>query len=339
MATRLIAILSCLLALRAPADSVTLLSRATLDPSCDVTLSDVAVLDGPAAIAMSDLVVLPAAQIDTTSPWFTVDIQRLRDAISPLDAHTRAVLNISGRACVVRVRAVNDEDVSEQSSHPIRALDPARANVRAHVEAALVNYFQVPASELRLEFEDRDADLLNLKTDDRAVHARIAGLSSRIPVVVTVYDGQTIAASGTVRITTHVLREVAVAASPIRRAETITPDMLRNEQRWLPADAEPCSAESLIGAVARRSIDADQAIDASAAQPPIAIHRGDVVVVHCVLGSIVIEERARARHAARDGEPLELESLDGAKRRFLARAAGPGRAVLIEGPIGPERHS
>ena len=61
------------------------------------------------------------------------------------------------------------------------------------------------------------------------------------------------------------------------------------------------------------------------------IERGQDVSVRTVHGSVVVSTTARARGDARMGELIELESKDGSRRRFTARVAGPGRAVMAGG--------
>ena len=70
-------------------------------------------------------------------------------------------------------------------------------------------------------------------------------------------------------------------------------------------------------------------------EAPIVIKRGDLVNIHCISGSILIElQRMRARRDGREGETIEFESADGKRTRLQARVSGPGRAVIVATSVG-----
>jgi len=81
--------------------------------------------------------------------------------------------------------------------------------------------------------------------------------------------------------------------------------------------------------VLRSVVRPGEPIETSAIEAPILIDRGEIVVVHCIAGTIIIEQRARAKGRGRDGEVIAFESLDSPRRIFSARVSGPGRAVVV----------
>ncbi len=83
-----------------------------------------------------------------------------------------------------------------------------------------------------------------------------------------------------------------------------------------------------VGAKAGARLAAAQVLYSCDVQSPLACKRGDLVVVHCVSGSIVVKMKAKALAGARDGELVQVVAED-SKTPITVRMNGPQRAVLV----------
>jgi flagella basal body P-ring formation protein FlgA len=132
---------------------------------------------------------------------------------------------------------------------------------------------------------------------------------------------------------------VAIARTPIRRGETITAADVAFEPQWIASTQRPAAPSIVIGSAAKAQMQAGQVMLDRDIHAPVVVSRGDIVSVHVVSGSLVVESRARALASARDGEIVEFESLDPNARqrsKFKARMNGRGRAVMLAETIsGP----
>jgi flagella basal body P-ring formation protein FlgA len=182
-------------------------------------------------------------------------------------------------------------------------------------------------ADLQLTFSPEDRDFLSQSTAGRTVEVRATAMSDKLPLAVTVYEGERIVASRTIRVGVQVRRLVVIATCEKRRGETIAREDLAAETQWVALTASPATIDQLAGAVVRTRIPMGQAIQTGDVSPPIIVNKGDQVTVHCVSGSVVLTTRARAMAQARDGESIEFQALD-SKRRFTARMNGKGRAVV-----------
>jgi flagella basal body P-ring formation protein FlgA len=187
---------------------------------------------------------------------------------------------------------------------------------------------------VRIAFAPEDNDFLSLPTTGRIAEVKTTAASERLPLAVTLYEGERIIASRTIRVAVTVRRQVPLAASAKRKGDTLEKDDLNVEEQWLPLGSTPAQPDQLIGAVLRSRLNPGQAISTDDVAPPIVANKGDQVTVHCISGGVVVTTRARAMSAAHDGDVIEFEALD-SKRRFTARMNGRGRAV-VSTPDSPE---
>ena len=101
---------------------------------------------------------------------------------------------------------------------------------------------------------------------------------------------------------------------------------------WLAPDAHAVPIDEAVGLVIRSRLDAGEILDRGSVDSPIAIEKGDIVIVHVVSRTVVLRREARALADGRIGETIELEPLTGGRDRFVARVDSPGRAVVVIDP-------
>lgn len=316
----------------ARADSVTLRATARVEPNSPITLGDVARLDGPLAMRLAGLVVLDslgdAAVADGALAGVTLgQVQRV---IKQDGRVSLGRVELRGGRCVLLARnTAQPIGAKTESSAPAPAA--IEGTVRARVERTIRETFGVAPEDLRIGFRASDEALLATPIAGRTVSVRVIGRSSRLPLGVMVYQGERIVASGSVRATVSVRRTVVVAAGLLRRGDRPVRSRLRVEQRWVEPTLQPAPLDRVLASAVRTTVHADEPIELAHIESPVLIERGEIVVVHCVAGTILIEQRARAKSPGRDGQIITFESLDEPRRLFTARVSGPGRAVVVAG--------
>ncbi len=330
MAAAAVALLS--LARPSLGQTVTLLGAARIDPSGPVLLGDIAHIEGEGAEALAGVVIVedPARELALSNGPLMVRLDRVRESIERSGKARRSTLALQGRSCVIvpirRVEAGPSlEKVEEDKPDPSHL---GRPTVRGGIERYLLDIFGVRPSEARFSFEDRDEAFLAETTIGRHMAVRRVGSSARVPVAVTVYDGESIVASGTVRVTVLLKRDVLVATRPVSRGVRLDSGVVRAETRWVPPTIDPAPADEAIGSVLVDPRVEGQIVERRNLEPPVMVRRGDIVKIHCVAGTVVIELDARARTDGREGDVIEFEPMDGTRRRINARVSGPGQAVV-----------
>ena len=334
------------LSVGAGADTITLRAWASLPrDAAEARLADVADLEGAHAQALAQTVVLADAgrAVRTGGGSATVDMQTVRAALDGVKVNWGRVA-LRGSACVVRF-APEPAPRASDSAKPVAKADrgPAPATpvdpgtVRAVVARRLADLFGVGTEDLRITFDPGTESLLAMRADapGRVVEVRpgASGASSRVPVQITVYDGDRVAASGLAQADTLLRKQAVVLTSPLRKGETISEGHLREEERWVTAGegAGVTTVADVVGGQARSRMSPGTVLRSDSVLKPVVVRKGDLVVVHAVSGGLVVRTPARAMSEGREGEVIEFR-LEKSKKTFTARVDGKGRAVLAVGP-------
>lgn len=325
---RLILIVLALAGVRASAGTVELRASARVEAGSDVTLAHVARLTGEDAKALGDLVILHADDPALARGSAPVEIGLVRSLIDGRGVNW-GLLTLRGGRCDVRVRAP-ERARAERASEPAPEVTPADGapTVRTFVEQRLRETFGVEdPAQMRVRFDDRDADLLGMALEGRLVDAHTTGSSSRVPISVTVYEGDRLIERRHVRAEVLVEREVCVLRAPVRRGERLTSEAVTTERRWLATDVSPLGLEDALGAEAKSPIEAGVVLEGRHVEAPIVVRRGGLVIVHYLSGPVILKTKARAMSDGRVGEKILFEAL-GTRRRLMARVDSADRAVV-----------
>lgn len=330
--------------------SVTLRAKAELAVNAqEVRLADVADLSGDEALTLG-AVVVGRVTADAGRGAMRVGLAEVRSALEAAGVNWGRV-TLRGSTCEVGVgggdrgktisRAEERRPGDDRGRpRPIDMTGPA--TVRTLIAARIAVAHGVSADRVRLGFEAADGDVLSMPAADGAGRRRVnidfggSPRSARVPVTVTIYDGERIELNRTVQAEVHVRRAVVKAATTLDRGRVIGTGDVLSEDRWGPPGRSAGAGlgiDDVVGQVATRRINAGQEIDRDDVGAALACKRGDTVLVHCLSGSVVVKVRARAMSAARDGELVELkrEGADRDEKPFIARMSGRGRAVLETG--------
>lgn len=295
-----------------------------------VTLADVADLAGEEAtrLASTPLTeIWPAADKDG---WRRLDVEQVRSVLSARKDVNWGRVTLVGHVCMAR------RDDPEPTKPEAKSAEPSKApeeiddtgTVRATVRAKVAEVLRASPDRLRLKFEDHDRELLGMAVAGRFVEVQPVGQSDRMPMQVTVYEGERIIASGTVRVDVRVKRPVLVVRQGLSRGQKIGPEDVTSDEQWLPAKTRPATAASVIGTVAKTAVRAGKVLEEADAESPVIVRKGDLVAVHCLAGLVKVETIGRAMQNGRDGEVVPFQAQD-SKRVFQARMSGHGRAVAV----------
>lgn len=306
--------------------TVTLRATVRLAPDADVTLGTLAHIEGDQADRIASLPI-PSDRI-SAGAWTELNAKAVRDAISASSAFEGSIVvvgqrvNLTRRAEAAATQTTNTAPAAKQA--------PTVVTVRDHLESWLRARFRAEPDKIRFTFQERDTDTITTPTDGRKVGVVEIGASGRIALRVTVYEDDRIVLTESIRVGVELQSPAAITERPLRRGTAVAETDVRFEPVWHDPTEPPASPDAVIGKVLSHSIDPGKMLRADHLERPVMIERGQDVSVRAVRGTIVVTTTARARNDAMMGELVELEAKDGSRRRFTARVAGPGRAVMSE---------
>lgn len=320
------------------ADTVTIKPGVTLENKGPVTLEMIATLDGPRALALADVIIAetPDDLQSAGSPSSRMlDLRTIRDAISKEPGVNWAFISIRGRGVTLTLPSAQPIDLGTEDvpglAKPARTglTDLPAGSVGAFARSVVRSILRVPDKDLRIVWPVRHAEFLTLPVGTQTLHVQPIGTSDRMPLLFTVYDGDRIVRTERVRAEIRVRRDVHVMSKPLRRGLEIGPADFTSRSSWVGPGADPAS--DVIGQVTSRRLEPGSIIQIGDVTPPLVIERGELIMLHCIAGAVAIKSPARALSDARDGETISVE-MESTGRRVVARASGPGTAVLVVHP-------
>src|SRR3954462_309370 len=189
-----------------------------------VLLEQVATLEGPDAEALAKAVVLQRSE--RAQGEAVVSQEQVRASLRSAGRPNWARLVVRGAAC-----RVLPEGASPLLPRPALAAAPKAAppvdpagTIRAAVILRVAQVARAPVADLRLAFSPEDDAFLNQAVSGRTLEIRPTAASERLPLAITIYEGDRIVASQTIRVGVEARRLVAVAAAPKRRGDDLGKD-------------------------------------------------------------------------------------------------------------------
>lgn len=335
--------LAALVALGAAADTITLKSGARTEPGSPVLLRDIAVLEGAHANELGDVEIVAAGNPQAANA-VEVGIDQVRDAIKAARPNARfGALAFSGDRCTVRANraaTVTPEPqtpkasaLSKASSIEWRTASDLRdSSVRSAVASRLVSFLKADATEVRLSFAAGDDKLLNLDANGHTLDIQPTGLGTQVPVMIRVFEGERIAAAGTVRVRVEQRRPIVAARESLKRGDTVTPDRVLQEIRWVAPGERYAASEQVVGMVVKNRIEPGQVFVEDDVEPAVVIRRGDICSIACLSGSIVLNIKARALANGREGDTIEFAPTANPRSKVRAKVIGAGQGVINAEP-------
>lgn len=306
--------------------TITLRPRTAMQTSGEVTLRMMADLSGPEAEALGDLVVVPSASFED---GLVVGVGRIRELIEKSPGVNFGRLTLSGSACKLSLhKELFEAPTASSPTIPADSSSSSGADtVRTRIMGKLAEHFGVSEEDIRIELEDRSSPILNVPIQGRIVVIDAAANGDRIPLQIRIFEGDRLLETGTVRTKPMIRREVNRTLLTIGKGDSVDETKVTRSTDWLPPSVVPASIELLSGKQACTRISEGQIVEERHVKPPQVINRGDICLVDCISGGMVVQVRARALANGRDGETISFQSLTG-KRAFQARVAGQERAVM-----------
>lgn len=329
---QLVAVLALAIASGVRADSITLRASAQATLGTPLRLADIAALEGPDAARLADTVIVADAREKAGQHTrFDVSLNDVRDALADASVNWGR-LTLRGSTCTVRVRAPQTSSETGAESTAATATDaPSGPVVGDTVRGALRNALGVADENLRIEWDGRDASFLRRPAWGLRIETQPATSSSsaRQTIIVRLYEGQTLLDERSIRADVEVNTQVLTLKRQIERRETIRAEDVAAQRVWLaPSGSRPISEPAdAIGRVAESRLEAGLILRESDVEQPIAVQRGERVIVHCISGGIALKAKARALADGRIGQFVEMR-LEGRNGTFMAKVSGHGVAVL-----------
>ncbi len=324
---------------QAQENTISVRASARIQQAGPVTLGEIATLAGPEALRLKALVVVDDFTKEAGADGeLRIEFSRVRTTIEKHPGVNMGRLMLSGGASTVRLESAQQQpETSTEGMHKGTALsntatdakasEPA-SGLRARVVERIAQTLETTASNVKLEFPASDASILATSLSGRTVTITPAGAGAQMPVNVRIFEGARIVASGTLRPTVQVRREVLVALAELNRGDGINATTAASETRWISASESPADPVTSTGMTVRTRIASGEVIPARGLESPVIVARGDLISVDCVSGTFVVRAQARAMGPGRVGDVIEFRT-QGSSRTFRARIDAPGRAVMV----------
>jgi flagella basal body P-ring formation protein FlgA len=301
-------------------DTITLRSVVHVQPGSSLTIADVADTDAQDTAFMS--LSLPARRIGGH-----ITASDLREVLEKARGVNLGRLRIRGGPCEIREAPRRSRQVAQAEPEMPRSSNAPR--VRDVIPLHLSRLFSASPDDIRVVFDETDANLLNTPISERTLSVHPLGGGVRVPLEVRIFENDRLVLSGRVLAEVLVRREVFEAATLIPRGTVLSEDKVRRTTRWMAVPESPADAGSL-GQVVRTRIEPGEIIRARDVESPVIVKRGEIISVDCIAGGVLVRTSARATQPARNGDVITLQALN-SKRTFQARISGPGQAVLVLG--------
>lgn len=318
-------------------DAVQLRQSVRLASGEAVRVGDVATLTGPEAQKLQDVVITgvdPVRAGESTS----VSMDALRSAIDL--AASKGVVNagrlsISGSQCRVTTMGVVEAIPAEQATTvkplPATAAEAAAQSadtIRTMIIAKAVEAAGLPAADVRVLFETRDASLLDKSVSGRVATITSSGSGEKLVYSVRLYEHEALVSQGEVRVGVTVRREVAVVTSTLDRGSSLAASDFTVQEQWLPLTRKPAPIAEIEGTVLKGRLNAGDVIESRQIEDPLSVKKGDQIVVDCINGGIVLRTIAIATASGRQGEIIAAETVEW-HSGILVRLGKSGHGVAV----------
>jgi flagella basal body P-ring formation protein FlgA len=319
-----------------------------------ITLADVAEMDGPQARALADLAIA-----EVTGAEVEITVAQVRRALGQAGVNWGR-LNLSGRRTLVRASRVQGT-APPMAMSALSLTDPSRpqraapapegivaadlageATLRGDLARFLATALQVPADALRLRFQPGDEQALRAPTSmfrfEKQPHGQLD--NETVEMTIRAWKGNRIEETRVLRIGLERRAEALAATCDIARGDVVRASDVETIVQWMPprAAAGLAGIEDLGDATAADHVAPGQVLHKTSLRPPLLVRRGDLLVVRCLVGGLVVSLKAEARADAARGETIPMRK-PRERETFLATVTRPGEAVVDlgkdEGTEGP----
>lgn len=325
-------------------DSVQLRPTCRVQSVATLTLGDVAELKGSQASKLGAIAL--TARTEPGQKELVVGIQDVRSAI---DAHARGLgvnvggIAINGSSCrvyqgvaVVAPQALPVAQTQAAQTAQMVAAASGPMTIRAMVLQKVIESAALPASDIRVSFDARNAALLDKSTSGRTVTVNATGTGEKLGYAVRVYEQNMLVSQDDVRVGVLVRRDVAVATRSLGRGEAIDASDFTKQEEWLPLTRRPADVNAVAGSMVKGRVNPGEVIDARMIEDPLAVKAGDRISVDCIAGNLVVRTLAIAKTAGKRGDVITAETIEW-KQGILVKISDSGHGVSM-GPVDTKKN-
>ncbi|MFW6059099.1 MAG: flagellar basal body P-ring formation chaperone FlgA [Phycisphaeraceae bacterium] len=325
------ALLSCLCAVPAHANSIRLHDEVGVTDGT-VKLRQVAELIGDHAEGMGDHVV---GRFVGDSDELVIQLDDVRRALSDADVNWGMVSLRGYQRCRVhrldpRPEPSADGESAAESNTEQRITPDQSPRLRGRVESVIQQLAGVPRDELRITFNERDAEQLDRSAwaGRYEIEPRTSRAIGRVLLSVRRYEAGKPVERFTIAADVQRRAEVVIVTRHLSRGDRFTGDALKQRTVWLDDDRLPLNDVSLVAdQQAASTMNTDDYVYASDVRSPILIQRGELVTVRCLSGNLVLRTVGRAAEDGAMDEVIRIRN-EGSRETFRATVTGRLQAVV-----------
>lgn len=301
-----------------------------------VCLGDIALVEGAASDGIGSLVICPSPLVGDR---LSVDHRRIRRRL--LANLPAADFQLAGAETCTVTRVAESRPVPPRSETPVVKNGPTQS-LKMLLSQTIRERIDLPPTEYRVQFDQRDADDLSL-TDDIRIFKLFNGPNDgaigsgtfRIEVCLRQAPANVVRTLY-VRYRVVHLANVVVATRDIRPGEVLSRRDVRLEQREFRTDKVRWlrTLNDAVGATARSALGVGQMVRPDDLARTFYVRRGESVTVHLIGRGFSMKTRSRALESGELGSTIAVQGADG-KGRFYARVID-ARTVEVRLSGAPE---
>ncbi len=294
-----------------------------------VTLGDVAELHGEYARSLAELEVM---RFDGDVAQRDLDLRALRRSLSDADVHWgRLTLRGYGQCVVTRGDAKPTESTTRGNDAERAPLRIEPGTLGARIEQLIVSLADAEAEDLRIAFQQRDAQRLALPLSAGRFELEPMGSGAVGRVVVVVRRFEALAEVERFTIAADVKRRVTalVARQTIGRGQRFAAEDFERRVVWLDSDrGQPLDEIELVqGRQADTVLREGTVVYPEHVRAPTLVQRGERIAVRALAGELMVRATARAEEAGAAGDVIRVRN-ERTRQRFLAEVTGRRQAVV-----------
>jgi flagellar basal body P-ring formation protein FlgA len=338
-----------LLAATAAANTITLRTSVRLAGEGDaIHLRDIANIEGDEAAQYADVKI---ALVNDPERAVELHVRQIRQALDAHGIHWGRV-NLNGSRVLVRPRgrsiasppiamagaSIAGDEEKETDRRTRRQRDPMLAHevmqsstLRGAIAEFLAANLRVEPDHLRLEFDHRDDEVLDIALDEHRFEIEpVSSMrSNRVDLAVRLWSDGRAGERITVRVSPTMYMPVVLMKRDVSRGSIVTEDDIELVHQWLqPVHGGLVMSESeAVGRIATVRLSEGDALREQHVRRETLIRRGDLVIVRALVGGSVLTMQAEARASGSEGDTIEFRKT-GERDTFLAIVTGRNEAIV-----------
>jgi len=326
-------------AAHAGADVIALHAAAEVEPGDqNITLGDIAVLEGDYAKSLADVKLTKIAEGQAETLLTAAGV---RESLNEHEAHWGKLLMRGATHIRITRRAAGEpklRDADPAAANAVPKLDkpddavsvPEALTLRRFLSDWLAQQLDANKDNIRIRFEKSQDDLLNQSLARYRFELEPVGrdLIGRVSINVRRYRANQLLDTQRLRVEVNVRRRIVVAARSLGRGQTLTAADVEVKTQWFDSMIkQPIGkVDQVVGQQTAGSLRTGDILFIDDVQAPVLVKRGQLVMVRCISGSLVLKTVARAREDGTLNQRITLRN-ERTRADYTARVSGPQEAI------------